>query len=75
MLAPTALLALALGALATSHQQPFDSNGNTSPAFIQDTDGVDRYDGHEVWRINWSNLSDTSRGALYSVLEVSIFST
>ncbi|BEJ13788.1 hypothetical protein CspHIS471_0309620 [Cutaneotrichosporon sp. HIS471] len=70
MLVTTAVLALAMGALAIPHQQPFDPDlANATPAYIQETDGVDRYDGHEVWRINWSNLSVTSRTALHSVLE------
>jgi extracellular matrix protein 14 len=69
MLAPIALLALALRALAIPQQQPFGYDPARGPVYIQESDGVDRYDGHEVWRINWANLTDTSRGALYSVLE------
>ncbi|GMK55171.1 hypothetical protein CspeluHIS016_0202270 [Cutaneotrichosporon spelunceum] len=66
----TALLAFAVVALALPQQHAFDADlANSPPSYIQETGGIDRYDGHEVWRINWSSLSNTSRSALHNVLE------
>lgn len=76
----SSLLALALlpAALGVPHQQPFAGLGHVESAVPSDTpapsapsDEMERYDGHKVWRIDWSEIGDASKHVLHDLLAVS----
>lgn len=78
----SSLLALALlpAALGVPHQQPFAGLEHVESSVPSETpitsapDDMERYDGHKVWRIDWSGIGESSKHVLHDILEVSLLS-